>query len=128
MLNVNSTSKGFLRKVEKSIGFNALRNSLEDFDYQESNVPYQWNKFSAEETDKRDDANAKDRLPKQTHAFDIIPRDFVEVCIDIKQQGAGDYDCCGSKPIKAATIYSDKDYKRSFTFVSLSKAKDVAKS
>lgn len=82
----------------------------------------------AEETDKRDDANAKDRLPKQTHAFDIIPCDFVEVCIDIKQQGAGDYDCCGSRPIKAATIYSDKDYKRSFTFVSLSKAKDVAKS
>lgn len=82
----------------------------------------------AEETDKRDDANAKGRLPKQSHAFDIISRDFVEVCIDMKQQGAGDYACFGSRPIKAATIYSDEDYKKSFTLVSISKSKDVAKS
>lgn len=122
----NNTGKGLLIKAEKTIGFNALRNSVEDFDSQESNAPYQWNNFSAEEIAKRNDADAKDRLPKQTHAIDITPRDFVEICIDMKQQGVGGYDSWGSRPIKAATIYSDEDYKWSFTLVPISNAKDAA--
>lgn len=117
---------GLLIKAEETIGFNALRNSVEDFDSQESNAPYQWNNFSPEEVASRNDADAKDVRPKQTHAIDITPRDFVEICLDLKQQGLGGYDSWGARPIQEATIYSDQDYNWSFTLIPVSNAKDAA--
>ena len=30
--------------------------------------------------------------PRQTHINDITPRNFVEVCVDLKQQGLAGYD------------------------------------
>lgn len=32
------------------------------------------------------------------HVNDIVPRDFVEVCVDMKQQGVGGYDSWGAHP------------------------------
>lgn len=106
--------KGLRIQAESLIGFNALRNSVEDFDSEESNAPYQWNNFSAEEIANRQESDAKNRLPKRTHINDISFQNFVEVCVDLKQQGVGGYDSWGARPIESATIYADRDY--SFTF------------
>lgn len=46
--------------ADKTFGFNALRNSVEDFDSEEAtNRPRQWNNFSAEEIANRSEAKAK---------------------------------------------------------------------
>lgn len=120
------SGKGLLIKTNgKPIGFNALRNSVEDFDGQEADAPYQWNNFSAAETANRNEADAKDRLPKHTHINDIKARNFVEICLDMKQQGVGGYDSWGSRPIPEATIYSDNEYLWGFTLIPISNVKEI---
>jgi beta-galactosidase len=87
-----SKSKGLLIEADKSIGFNALRNPIEDFDSEEALPhPYQWNNFSSAEIAARNDADAKDVLRRMHHVNDISPRDFVEVRVDMKQQGVAGY-------------------------------------
>ena len=72
-------------------GFNALRNSIEDFDSEEALPhPYQWNNFSPEEVANHDEQAARNVLRRMHHVNDITPRDFVEVCVDMKQQGVGE--------------------------------------
>lgn len=116
---------GLLIVAEDKIEFNALRNSIEDFDAQESDAPYQWeNKSAREITDKNYDA-AKNVLRKQTHAADIVPRNFVEICIDWRQQGVGGYDSWGSRPVPEATIYSDETYEWAFTLAPVKNRKDI---
>lgn len=106
--------------------FNALRNSIEDFDAQESDAPYQWTNFSKEKTANPNYAEAENVLRKQTHAIDITPRNYVEICLDWRQQGVGGFDSWGSRPVPEATIYSDQEYIWSFTLVPIS-TKDVLK-
>jgi beta-galactosidase len=117
--------KGLLIQAEDVIEFNALRNSVEDFDSQESDAPYQWNNFTPEEIAARNDVDAKDRLPKRTHINDIIFRNYVEICIDMKQQGVGGYDSWGARPVKEATIYADKEYHWAFTLIPVGGVKDL---
>ncbi|MCD7973243.1 MAG: DUF4981 domain-containing protein [Candidatus Azobacteroides sp.] len=119
--------KGLLVQAGSTIGFNALKNSVEDFDSEEANAPYQWNNFSPEEIAARNEEEARNRLPKRTHINDIIFRNFVEVCVDMKQQGVGGYDSWGARPIEAATIYADKEYEWSFTIIPVNNEKDAAK-
>jgi beta-galactosidase len=118
---------GLLIQAEDVIGFNALRNSVEDFDSQESDAPYQWNNFTPEEIAARNDANAKDRLPKHTHINDITFRNYVELCIDMKQQGVGGYDSWGARPVKEATIYANKEYNWIFTLIPVGNEADLGK-
>lgn len=118
--------RGLLIQAEKTIEFNALRNSIEDFDSEEADAPYQWNNFTPEEIAGRDDAKAKNRRPKQTHINDIEPRNFVEVCVDHRQQGVAGYDSWGARPIPEATIYSDEEYNWTFTLIPLSKAGEAS--
>ena len=78
--------------ADSLIGFNALRNSIEDFDSEEALPhPYQWNNFSPEEVANHDEKAARNVLRRMHHVNDITPRDFVEVCVDMKQQGVGGY-------------------------------------
>jgi beta-galactosidase len=126
MAATTGNGKGLLIVAEDKIAFNALRNSIEDFDAQESDAPYQWENKSAREITDRDYNAAKDVLRKQTHAADIVPRNFVEVCLDWRQQGVGGYDSWGSRPIPAATIYSDKEYRWAFTLAPVTSRKDIA--
>lgn len=121
-----NNGKGLLIQAESTIGFNALRNSVEDFDSEEANADYQWNNFSPEEIANKDIEKARNILPKQTHINDITPRDFVEICVDLKQQGVAGYDSWGARPIPEATIYSDEEYNWSFTLIPVSSAKDAA--
>lgn len=116
---------GLLIVGEKPIEFNALRNSVEDFDAQESDAPYQWSNFSAQEIANRDYDKAKDNMRKQTHAIDITPKDYVEVCLDLRQQGVAGFDSWGSRPIPEATIYADEEYNWTFTMLPVSSVKDA---
>ena len=110
--------RGLTVRADSLVGFNALRNSVEDFDSEEARqFPYQWNNFSPEEIANRDEAAAKDVLRRQHHAIDIVPRNYVEVCIDMKQQGVGGYDSWGARPEPYSTIPANREYRWGFTLI-----------
>ena len=123
----NDAGRGLLIRADETLGFNALRNSIEDFDSEEADAPYQWNNFSKEEIAARSDDAARNRLRKQTHVDDIVPRDFVEICIDMRQTGVGGYDSWGSRPIEEATIYADRQYDWGFTIVPVARRAEMQK-
>lgn len=118
--------QGLLVVADGRMEFNALRNTVEDFDCQESDKPYQWNNFSQEEIDGRDYEWAANRLRKQTHAVDIVPRDFVEVCLDGRHQGVAGYNSWGDRPQPYANIYSNEEFAWGFTLVPVKSEKDAA--
>lgn len=109
--------KGLLIEADCLIGFNALRNTVEDFDSEESNRPRQWNNFSPEEIAGRNEEEARNVLRRMQHINDITPRNFVEVCVDLRQQGVGGYDSWGARPEAAYTLPANKDYTWGFTLI-----------
>lgn len=117
MAATDDRGKGLLVVADSLMEFNALRNSIEDFDCQESDKPYQWNNFSQAEIDNRDCAWAANRLRKQTHVNDIEPRSYVEICLDGRHQGVAGYNSWGDRPQPYATIRSDREYRWGFTLV-----------
>ena len=62
---------------------------MEDFDSEESSRPYQWRNRSPEEINQHNVDEARNLIRKMTHINDIVPRNFVEVCVDMRQQGSG---------------------------------------
>lgn len=116
---VNSPKgKGLKFVADELIEFNALRNSIEDFDDEEQTaLPRQWSNFTPEQVANHDEAAAKNVLRRQHHINDVIPQDFVEVCIDLKQQGVGGYDSWGARPDPQYTLPANKDYKWGFTIL-----------
>lgn len=110
--------KGLMIKADETIGFNALRNTVEDFDSEEALPhPRQWNNFSPEEIANHDEAAAKNVLRRMHHINDITPRNFVEVCVDYKQQGVAGYDSWGARPEPAYTLPANKEYNWGFTLI-----------
>ena len=122
---------GLVLVADSLIGFNALRNSIEDFDSEEALPhPYQWNNFSPEEVANHDENAARNVLRRMHHVNDITPRDFVEVCVDMKQQGVGGYDSWGARPEPFHQIPANRDYQWGFTLVpvrSANQANEAAK-
>jgi len=117
--------KGLLIEANTTIGFNALRNSIEDFDCQESDADYQWRNMSPEEIANKDYNEAKDVLRKQTHEYDIVPRNFVEVCVDMKQYGVAGYNSWGARPEGEYTIPANQEYNWGFTLIPISNSAEV---
>ncbi len=118
--------KGLLIVADETVGFNALRNSVEDFDSEEAtHRPYQWNNFSSEEIAERNDANAKNKLRRQTHINDIIPQDYVEVCVDMLQQGVAGYNSWGARTLPEYSIPANQTYKWGFTLVPIKSEKEI---
>lgn len=116
-LSLGKKGKGLTIYADNTIGFNALRNSVEDFDGEEAtHRDYQWNNRDAEEL-KHNVATAKNIKPRQTHINDITPRDFVEVCVDMKQMGVGGYDSWGAIPDPQYLLPANKEYQWGFTIV-----------
>lgn len=112
--------KGLLIEADETIGFNALRNSIEDFDDEEAtHLPRQWTNFTPEQVANHDEAAAKNVLRRQHHINDITPRNFVEVCVDLKQQGVAGYDSWGSRPEPAYTLPANREYNWGFTLIPL---------
>ncbi|MDR3062044.1 MAG: DUF4981 domain-containing protein [Dysgonamonadaceae bacterium] len=118
--------RGLLIEADSTIGFNALRNSVEDFDSQESDADYQWGNKSPQAIANKDYAQAKDYLPKQTHAIDIQPRNFVEICIDMRQCGLAGFNSWGDKPLPKYSLYANQEYNWGFTLIPISKPQEVA--
>lgn len=110
--------KGLTIMADSVIGFNALRNSIEDFDSEEALPhPRQWNNFSPEEIANHDEETARNVLRRMHHVNDITPRDFVEVCIDMKQQGVAGYNSWGARPEPAYTLPANREYYWGFTLI-----------
>lgn len=123
----SNNGKGLLIRADQTIGFNALRNSIEDFDSEEAvKHDYQWNNFTEKEVAEHNPEKAKNRLRRMHHVNDIAPRNFVEVCVDMKQQGVAGYDSWGSKPEKIHTIPANQDYAWGFTLVPLKTGNEAA--
>ena len=110
--------KGLKIVADQTIGFNALRNSVEDFDSEEAvNRPRQWNNFTPEEIANRSEEDAKNVLRRMTHINDITPRNFVEVCVDMKQQGIAGFNSWGDRPLPKFTMPANQEYKWGFTLI-----------
>lgn len=115
-LNLSDGRHGLDIVSGQPFGFNALRNSVEDFDSEEITTrKRQWNNFSREEILSRNEKNAVNVLRRQHHIDDIIPRDFVEVCIDHRMQGVGGYDSWGALPEPEHRISANQSYRFQFT-------------
>ncbi|MDR1258791.1 MAG: DUF4981 domain-containing protein [Tannerellaceae bacterium] len=113
-------TSGLLIEAGEQIGFNALHNSIEDFDSEEALPhPRQWSNFTAEEIANHDEELARNVLRRMHHVNDIAPRNFVEVCIDMKQQGVAGYNSWGARPEPGYNILPDKEYNWSFTLIPL---------
>ena len=109
--------KGLTIYADSLICFNALRNSVEDFDSEETvNRDYQWTNRNAEEL-KHNVEEAHNIKPRHTHTNDITPRDYVEVCVDMRQMGLGGYDSWGAVPDPQYLIPANKQYNWGFTIV-----------
>lgn len=129
-------NKGLVVIADSTIGFNSLRNSVEDFDSEENkNRDYQWHNYYANEVhdkskelERRGIKSPANNIPRQTHINDITPRDFVEVCIDMKQQGVAGYNSWGARPIEGYTLPANQNYKWGFTFVPVNNISDIDKS
>ena len=114
----DNSGHGLKILADSLIEFNALRNTVEDFDSEEAvQHPYNWPNRSAEEIASRDEKTVKSVLRRMHHINDIVPRDFVEVCIDFVHQGVGGYDSWGAWPEKRHLVRSDRDYRSGFTIV-----------
>ena len=127
-LALTGGNNGLLIVADNTIEFNALRNSIEDFDSDEAtHRPYQWNNFSSEEIENRSEENAKNRMPRQTHLNDVIQKDYVEVCIDMKQHGVAGYNSWGARPLPEYSIPANEDYSWGFTMIPIVNASDIEK-
>ena len=110
--------RGLTVRADSLIGFNALRNSVEDFDSEENkDKPYQWSNFSPEEVANHNEAAAKNVLRRMTHMNDISPRNFVEVCIDMKQEGVAGYNSWGARPEPGYNLPANREYRWGFTLI-----------
>lgn len=110
--------KGLTIVADQTIGFNALRNSIEDFDSEEAVAhPYQWSNFSPQEVANHNEEAAKNVLRRMHHVDDITPRNFVEVCVDMKQQGVAGYNSWGARPEPAYSIPANQQYNWGFTMI-----------
>ena len=71
----------------------------------------------AEEIAGRSEEKAKNVLRRMTHVNDITPRNFVEVCVDMKQQGIAGFNSWGDRPLPEFTMPANQEYKWGFTLV-----------
>ena len=118
--------KGLLIEADSLIEFNALRNSIEDFDAEEHpNLARQWTNFTPEEIANHNEEAAKNVLRRQHHVNDITPQNFVEVCVDLKQQGLAGYDSWGDRPLQEHTLPANRNYQWGFTLVPISNAGSI---
>lgn len=101
--------------MDKEFEFNALHNSVEDFDTEESDAPYQWNNFV--ENDPHDIGRARNVMKKQTHVCDISPRDFTEICIDSRMTGVGGDNSWGAETYEKYKVLTSEPQRLKFKIV-----------
>ncbi|MEG0602154.1 MAG: glycoside hydrolase family 2 TIM barrel-domain containing protein [Mucinivorans sp.] len=127
-LSLTASRKGGLAVVsgDSLIEFNALRNSVEDFDAEGMpDKAYQWKNFTADE--KHDQKAAFGTMPRHTHTSDIVARDYVELSIDGRMSGLGGDDSWYSRPYEPYRVYASKDYQWSFTLVPIRSSAEASR-
>ncbi len=113
--------KGLLVVADQTVEFNALRNSVEDFDGEDAvGSPYQYKYYQPE----TDDA-LKNKRPRQTHSSDIVPRDFVELNIDYGMTGVGGDTSWGARTYPQYRLTSDKEHIHRFTLVPVENSREI---
>ena len=116
----DAKGRGLRIVADSLVEFNALRNAIEDFDAEEQrDLPRQWGNLTPEQVANHNEAEAVNVLRRQHHISDITTRDFVEVCVDLKQQGVAGYDSWGARPEPAYTLPANRDYQWGFTLIPL---------
>ena len=107
---LDDKGKGLAIFAEGVLEFNALRNSVEDFDSAESTHPVQINYYDNHDVDVTGGR-------KQTHINDIVPRNYVELCLDESMQGVGGDNSWGAPVNPKYLIDISKDRHFGFTIV-----------
>jgi beta-galactosidase len=98
---------------------------VEDFDSEESDADYQWRNFSPEYIANRNPEAVKDIYRKQTHEADIVFRNFVEVCLDVRQMGVAGYNSWGDRPKPQYSLFANQYYNFGFTLIPISRPRDI---
>ncbi len=112
----NAKGKGLvILAMENPFEFNALHNSIEDFDCEESDAPYQWNNFV--ENDPHDVGRARNVMKKQTHVSDISPRNFTEICIDSRMTGVGGDNSWGAETYEKYKVHTSQPQRLCFKII-----------
>ena len=107
--------------ADNLIEFNALRNSVEDFDSEDQKgLPYQFHNF-----DKKPQEEAKNVLRRHQHIDDIVPRDFVEINVDYKQQGVAGFNSWGDRVLPEFSLPANQNYSYGFTLIPFNEEKDI---
>ena len=97
------------------MGINVLRQAVEDLDGEEvTNRPYQWRNLTPRDREHRE-AEARNRLPRQTHMNDVPLRPYIEINLDHRQMGVGGYDSWGAQPDPQHQIPANQAYHWGFT-------------
>ena len=126
MMLTAKKGNGLLIEADSLMEFNALRNSIEDFDAEEHpELARQWTNFTPEEVANHNEEAAKNVLRRQHHINDVTPQPFVEVCIDLKQQGVAGYDSWGDRPLPEHSLPANRDYQWGFTLIPVNHANGV---
>ena len=102
--------RGLAIVAQNTLEFNALRNSVEDFDSAESTHPEQINYYDNHDVDVTGGR-------KQTHINDIVPRNYVELCLDAAMMGVGGDNSWGAPVNDKYIILTDKPWHGEFTVV-----------
>ncbi|KAK8842481.1 hypothetical protein M9Y10_026069 [Tritrichomonas musculus] len=111
--------------------FNALRNTVEDFDDEEqTELQRQWKNFEdcfhrPERTCNHNENAAKNKNRRQHHINHVIPRDFVEVNIDFRMMGLAGFNSWGDTPLPEYTLPSNRDYSYSFNMIPINSVDEI---
>lgn len=117
-LELSGKPASLLIQADSLIEFNALHNSVEDFDAEEqTGLPRQWPNFTPEQVANHDEAEARNELRRQHHISDVKPRDYVEVCIDYRMSGIGGFDSWGAQPEDMYMLPANNEYRWGFTLI-----------
>lgn len=108
----DESGKGLKVVAGDLVEFNALRNSVEDFDSQESVHDIQLNYYHNTDVDV---TNGR----KQTHINDIRPRNYVELCLDKVMMGIGGDNSWGAAINPKYIIDTEVENSFNFTIIPL---------
>lgn len=126
-LSLTTGKKGGLGVVADSvIEFNALRNSVENFDAEgHPERPYQWHNFTKDEP--QDIKAAYGKMPRHTHVSDIEPQPFVELSVDYKMSGLAGDNSWAARPYEPYQVRVADNASWGFTLLPVRSAAETAK-
>ena len=99
--------------------FNALRNPVEDFDDEDQKqLKYQFHYFGYSEV-------SSNVLKRQHHIDDVVPHDYVELNIDLKQEGVAGFNCWDDHALPEFSIPINNDYSHEFTLIPIKNESEI---